>query len=157
MEHGPEKMKSLEKSPEKMKSAEKIKEEDVVTQREMKEVFKGSGAKRKKFIPRKSTRKRQKMEEDAEKEELKGFLDIIPRGDVPIEVELDSEHGSERMKSPEKIEEEDVDTQKEMKEVYKESGEKRKKSLLKKAQEVLLRDKRWKKMLRRKISKDIWI
>ncbi|GKC46772.1 hypothetical protein Tco_1064494, partial [Tanacetum coccineum] len=30
---------------------------------------------------------------------------------------VDLEHGSERMKSPEKIEEEDVDTQKEMKEV----------------------------------------
>ncbi|GKC57162.1 hypothetical protein Tco_1084760 [Tanacetum coccineum] len=37
---------------------------------------------------------------------------------------MDLEHGSERMKSPEKIEEEDVDTQKEMKEVSKESGAK---------------------------------
>ncbi|GKB95878.1 hypothetical protein Tco_0982015 [Tanacetum coccineum] len=82
-EHGSEKM----KSPEKMKSAEKIEEEDVATQKEMKEVSKESGAKRKKSIPRKSTRKRQKMEEDAEKEELKGFLDIIPREEVPIEVE----------------------------------------------------------------------
>ncbi|GJW07082.1 putative reverse transcriptase domain-containing protein [Tanacetum coccineum] len=82
-EHGSEIM----KSPEKMKSAEKIEEEDVATQKEMKEVSKGSGAKRKKSIPRKSTRKRQKMEEDAEKEELKGFLDIIPREEVPIEVE----------------------------------------------------------------------
>ncbi|GJR90824.1 hypothetical protein Tco_0214835 [Tanacetum coccineum] len=34
---------------------------------------------------------------------------------------MDLEHGSERMKSPKKIEEEDVDTQKEMKEVSKES------------------------------------
>ncbi|GJU91911.1 hypothetical protein Tco_1304334 [Tanacetum coccineum] len=75
------------KSPEKTKSAEKIEEEDVATQKEMKEVSKKTGAKRKKFIPRKSTRKRQKMEEDAEKEELKGFLDIIPREEVPIEVE----------------------------------------------------------------------
>ncbi|GJS89508.1 putative ribonuclease H-like domain-containing protein [Tanacetum coccineum] len=41
----------------------------------------------KKSIPRKSIRKRQKMEEDTEKEELKGFLDIIPREEVPIEVE----------------------------------------------------------------------
>ncbi|GJR62896.1 hypothetical protein Tco_1505058 [Tanacetum coccineum] len=82
-EHGSEIM----KSPKKMKSAEKIKEEDVATQKEMKEVSKESGAKRKKSIPRKSTRKRQKMEEDAEKEELKGFLDIIPREEVPIEVE----------------------------------------------------------------------
>ncbi|GJZ80594.1 hypothetical protein Tco_0645588 [Tanacetum coccineum] len=35
----------------------------------------------------KSTRKRQKIEEDSEKEELKEFLDIIPREEVPIEVE----------------------------------------------------------------------
>ncbi|GJU99569.1 hypothetical protein Tco_1328840 [Tanacetum coccineum] len=39
------------------------------------------------------------------------------------------EHGSEKMKSPEKIEEKDVDVQKEVKEVVKESGAKRKKSL----------------------------
>ncbi|GJV36173.1 hypothetical protein Tco_1408650 [Tanacetum coccineum] len=77
----------VEHGSEKMKSPEKIEEEDVATQKEMKEVSKESGAKRKKSIPRKSTRKRQKMEEDAEKEELKGFLDIIPREDVPIEVE----------------------------------------------------------------------
>ncbi|GKC59779.1 hypothetical protein Tco_1087377 [Tanacetum coccineum] len=75
------------KSPEKIKSAEKMEEEDMTTQKEMKEVSKETGAKRKKSIPRKSTRKRQKMEEDAEKEELKGFLDIIPREEVPIEVE----------------------------------------------------------------------
>ncbi|GJW71036.1 hypothetical protein Tco_0127953 [Tanacetum coccineum] len=36
---------------------------------------------------RKSTRKRQKLEEDAEKDELKGFLDIVPREEAPIEVE----------------------------------------------------------------------
>ncbi|GJX93316.1 hypothetical protein Tco_0347902 [Tanacetum coccineum] len=74
-EHGSEK----QKSPKKEKSPEKIMEEEVDTQEEMKEVVKEPGAKRKKSIPRKSTRKRQKMEEDAEKEELKGFLDIIPR------------------------------------------------------------------------------
>ncbi|GJX44905.1 hypothetical protein Tco_0261581 [Tanacetum coccineum] len=83
VEHGSEK----KKSPEKMKSAEKMEEEDVTTQKEMKEVSKETRAKRKKSIPRKSTRKRQKMEEDAEKEELKGFLDIIAREEVPIEVE----------------------------------------------------------------------
>ncbi|GJW84563.1 hypothetical protein Tco_0157708 [Tanacetum coccineum] len=71
---------------EKRKSPEKIEEEDVDTQEEMKEVVKELGAKRKKSIPRKSTRKRQKMEEDAKKEELKGFLDKIPREEVPIEV-----------------------------------------------------------------------
>ncbi|GJW52077.1 hypothetical protein Tco_0093428 [Tanacetum coccineum] len=64
---------------------------------------------------------------------------------------MDMEHGSEKMKSPKTIEEEDVDTQKEMKEVVKESGAKRKKSLPRK--EGLLRDKSWKKMLRRKNSK----
>ncbi|GJU89043.1 hypothetical protein Tco_1301466 [Tanacetum coccineum] len=71
------------KGIEKMKSPEKIEEEDADTQKEMKEVVKESGAKRKKSLPRKRrTVKRQKLEEDAEKEELKGFLDIIPREDV---------------------------------------------------------------------------
>ncbi|GKG66029.1 hypothetical protein Tco_0690929, partial [Tanacetum coccineum] len=55
---------------EKMKSPEKIEEEDVDTQEEIKEVVKETGAKRKKSIPRKSIRKRQKMEKDAEKKEL---------------------------------------------------------------------------------------
>ncbi|GJX59682.1 hypothetical protein Tco_0291072 [Tanacetum coccineum] len=81
-EHGSGKQKSpemsLEKSPEKMKSAEKMEEDDVA---------KETGAKRKKCIPRKITMKIQKMEEDVEKVELKGFLDIIPREEVPIEVE----------------------------------------------------------------------
>ncbi|GKC67386.1 hypothetical protein Tco_1099984 [Tanacetum coccineum] len=75
------------KSPEKEKSPEKTVEEEVDTQGEKKEVVKEPGAKRKKSIPRKSTRKRQKMEEDTEKEDLKEFLDIIPREEVPIEVE----------------------------------------------------------------------
>ncbi|GJZ05326.1 hypothetical protein Tco_0538601 [Tanacetum coccineum] len=70
VEHGSER----KKSPEKIKSAKKMEEEDVATQKEMKEVSKETGAKRKKSIPRKSTRKRQKMEEDAEKEgTLPGF------------------------------------------------------------------------------------
>ncbi|GJV08610.1 putative ribonuclease H-like domain-containing protein [Tanacetum coccineum] len=80
----------LEHGSEKMKSPEKIEEEDVDTQKEMKEVSKESGAKRKKSLPRKSTRstvKRQKMEEDAEKEDLKGYLDIVPREDVVEDVE----------------------------------------------------------------------
>ncbi|GKG58844.1 hypothetical protein Tco_0594614, partial [Tanacetum coccineum] len=69
MEHGTEKMKSLEK----MKSPEKIEEKDDDIQEEMKEVVKQCGAKRKKSIPRKRRIvKRQKLEEDAEKEELKG-------------------------------------------------------------------------------------
>ncbi|GJR65548.1 hypothetical protein Tco_0011613 [Tanacetum coccineum] len=70
VEHGSEKKKSPEKSPEKMKSAEKMEEEDEKT-----------------WTSRVEEEKRQKMEEDAEKEELKGFLDIIPREEVPIEVE----------------------------------------------------------------------
>ncbi|GKD20623.1 hypothetical protein Tco_1222326 [Tanacetum coccineum] len=77
----------MEHGPEKMKCVEKMEEDDVATQKEMKEVVKEPGAKRKKSIPRKNTRKRQKMEEDAEKEELKGFLDIIPTEEVPIEIE----------------------------------------------------------------------
>ncbi|GKD08659.1 hypothetical protein Tco_1188344 [Tanacetum coccineum] len=82
-----EKGSKKQKSPEKERSPEKIVEEKVVTQEEKEEVVKEPGAKRKKSIPRKSTRKRQKMEEDSEKEELKEFLDIIPREEVPIEVE----------------------------------------------------------------------
>ncbi|GKC55538.1 hypothetical protein Tco_1078283 [Tanacetum coccineum] len=82
IKHGSGKQKSPEKSPEKspkkMKSAKKMKEDDVA---------KETGAKRKKSIPRKSIRKRQKLEEDAKKEELKGFLDIIPREEVPMDVE----------------------------------------------------------------------
>ncbi|GJX84824.1 hypothetical protein Tco_0335598 [Tanacetum coccineum] len=73
---------------EKIKSPEKIEEEGVDTQEEMKEVVKESGAKRKKSLPRKRrTDKRQKLEEDAEKEELKGFLDIIPREEFAEDVE----------------------------------------------------------------------
>ncbi|GKD54373.1 hypothetical protein Tco_1287760, partial [Tanacetum coccineum] len=82
-----EKGSKKQKSPEKERSPEKIVEEKVVTQEEKEEVVKEPGTKRKKSIPRKSTRKRQKMEEDSEKEELKEFLDIIPREEVPIEVE----------------------------------------------------------------------
>ncbi|GJV40154.1 putative ribonuclease H-like domain-containing protein [Tanacetum coccineum] len=75
-EHGSEQ----QKSPEKEKSPEKIVEEEVQTQEEKKEVIKEPGAKRKKSIPRKSTRKRQKMEEDTvENKELNEFLDIIQR------------------------------------------------------------------------------
>ncbi|GJS79216.1 putative ribonuclease H-like domain-containing protein [Tanacetum coccineum] len=80
-DHGSEK----QKSPTKEKSPEKVMEEEIDTQEELKEGIKEPGAKRKKSIPRKSTRKRQKLEEDAEKDE--GFLDIVPREEAPIEVE----------------------------------------------------------------------
>ncbi|GJW41994.1 putative ribonuclease H-like domain-containing protein [Tanacetum coccineum] len=53
---------------------EKVVEEEIDTQEELKEGVKEPGAKRKKSIPRKSTRKRQKLEEDAEKDELKDFM-----------------------------------------------------------------------------------
>ncbi|GJR39162.1 hypothetical protein Tco_1214846 [Tanacetum coccineum] len=65
--------------------SEKVVEEEIGTQEELKQDVKEPAAKRKKSIPRKTTRKRQKLEEDAEKDELKGFLDIVPREEVPIE------------------------------------------------------------------------
>ncbi|GJY44144.1 hypothetical protein Tco_0432357 [Tanacetum coccineum] len=90
-EHGSGKQKSPQKSPVKSpakeKSPEKVVEEESETQEALKEGVKEPAAKRKKSIPRKSTRKRQKLEEDAEKDELKGFLDIVPREEAPIEVE----------------------------------------------------------------------
>ncbi|GJV56470.1 hypothetical protein Tco_1457475 [Tanacetum coccineum] len=90
-EKGSKKQKSPEKertkSPEKERSTEKIVEEEAVTQEEREEVVKEPATKRKKSIPRKTTRKRQKLEEDAEKDELKGFLDIVPREEAPIEIE----------------------------------------------------------------------
>ncbi|GJW14290.1 hypothetical protein Tco_0018423 [Tanacetum coccineum] len=79
-----------EHGSERMKSPEKIEEEDVDTQKEMKEVSKESGAKRKKSLPRKRTKstvKRQKIELDDEKEDLKVYLDIVPREDVAEDVE----------------------------------------------------------------------
>ncbi|GJT62199.1 putative reverse transcriptase domain-containing protein [Tanacetum coccineum] len=80
----------MEHGSEKMKSPEKIEEEDVDTQKEMKEMSKESGAKRKKSLPRKSTRgtvKRQKMDQETEKEDLKGYLDIVPREEFAEDVE----------------------------------------------------------------------
>ncbi|GJV44277.1 hypothetical protein Tco_1428813 [Tanacetum coccineum] len=46
--------------------------------------------KRKKYLPRRRTRstaKKQKVEQDDEKEELKNYLDIVPREDVAVDVE----------------------------------------------------------------------
>ncbi|GJT51758.1 hypothetical protein Tco_0977915 [Tanacetum coccineum] len=77
-----------EHGSERMKSPEKIEEEDVDTQKEVKEVAKESGAKRKKSLPRKrSTVKRQKIEIDDEKEDLKVYLDIVPRNYAAEDVE----------------------------------------------------------------------
>ncbi|GJR79334.1 hypothetical protein Tco_0150119 [Tanacetum coccineum] len=84
----------MEHGSEKMKSPKKIEEKDADTQKEVKEVVKESGAKRKKSLPRKRRIvKRQKLEEDAEKEELKGFLDIIPREEFAEDVESLSTKG----------------------------------------------------------------
>ncbi|GKB32643.1 hypothetical protein Tco_0872044 [Tanacetum coccineum] len=82
-DHGSEK----KQSPTKEKSPEKVVEEEIHTQEELQEAIKEPGEKRKKSILRKTTRKRQKLEEDAEKDELKGFLDIVPREEAPIEIE----------------------------------------------------------------------
>ncbi|GJT13634.1 hypothetical protein Tco_0860676 [Tanacetum coccineum] len=80
-----EKGSKKQKSPEEERSTEKIMEEEAVTQEERKEVVKEPAAKRKKSIPRKTTRKRQKLEVDTEKDQLKRFLDIVPREEAPIE------------------------------------------------------------------------
>ncbi|GJV90682.1 hypothetical protein Tco_1538495 [Tanacetum coccineum] len=82
-----EKASKKQKSPEKKRSSEKIVKEEAVAQEEKEEVVKELAAKRKKSIPRKTTRKRQKLEEDTDKDELKTFLDIVPREDAPIEVD----------------------------------------------------------------------
>ncbi|GJV32611.1 putative reverse transcriptase domain-containing protein, partial [Tanacetum coccineum] len=67
----------MEHETEKMKSPEKIEEEDVDTQEEMKEVVKETGAKRKKSIPRKSTRKRQKMRGDGSSKNYKVLSEML--------------------------------------------------------------------------------
>ncbi|GJR66612.1 hypothetical protein Tco_0012677 [Tanacetum coccineum] len=59
-----EKGSKKQKSPEKERSTEKLVEEEVVTQEEREEVVKEPATKRKKSIPKKITRKRQKLEED---------------------------------------------------------------------------------------------
>ncbi|GJR89235.1 hypothetical protein Tco_0213246 [Tanacetum coccineum] len=72
---------------EKERTTEKIVEEEAGAQEERKEAVNEPAAKRKKSIPRKTTRKRQKLEVETEKEELKTFLDIVPREEAPIDIE----------------------------------------------------------------------
>ncbi|GKC57872.1 hypothetical protein Tco_1085470 [Tanacetum coccineum] len=77
----------LEIEMEKKKSAEfqEIKEEQIE-----KDTSKKTTGKRKKYLPRRRTRstaKKQKVEQDDEKEELKNYLDIVPREDVAVDVE----------------------------------------------------------------------
>ncbi|GKA23958.1 hypothetical protein Tco_0709991 [Tanacetum coccineum] len=77
----------LEIEKEKKKPAEfqEIKEEQIE-----KDTSKKTTGKRKKYLPRRRTRstaKKQKVEQDDEKEELKNYLDIVPREDVAVDVE----------------------------------------------------------------------
>ncbi|GJW19361.1 hypothetical protein Tco_0026797 [Tanacetum coccineum] len=77
----------LEIEKEKKKPAEfqEIKEEQIE-----KDTSKKTTGKRKKYLPRRRTRstaKKQKVEQDDEKEELKNYLDIVKREDVAVDVE----------------------------------------------------------------------
>ncbi|GKC14721.1 hypothetical protein Tco_1011503 [Tanacetum coccineum] len=77
----------LEIEKEKKKPAEfqEIEEEQIE-----KDTSKKTTGKRKKYLPRRRTRstaKKQKVEQDDEKEELKNYLDIVPREDVTVDVE----------------------------------------------------------------------
>ncbi|GJS61911.1 hypothetical protein Tco_0656695 [Tanacetum coccineum] len=77
----------LEIEKEKKKPAEfqEIEEEQIE-----KDISKKTTGKRKKYLPRRRTRstaKKQKVEQDDEKEELKSYLDIVPREDVTVDVE----------------------------------------------------------------------
>ncbi|GJS92522.1 hypothetical protein Tco_0799490 [Tanacetum coccineum] len=57
---------------------------------EIEQIEKDTTGKRKKFLPRKRTKsatKRQKVELDDEKEDLKGYLDIVPREDVAVDID----------------------------------------------------------------------
>ncbi|GJX35187.1 hypothetical protein Tco_0246744 [Tanacetum coccineum] len=77
----------LEIEKEKKKPAEfqEIKEEQIEKYNSKK-----TTGKRKKYLTRRRTRstaKKQKVEQDDEKEELKNYLDIVPREDVVVDVE----------------------------------------------------------------------
>ncbi|GKC59706.1 hypothetical protein Tco_1087304 [Tanacetum coccineum] len=70
---------------------EKEKKKPAETQEiETEQIEKDTIGKRKKSLPRKRTRssiKKQKVELDDEKEDLKGYLDIVPREDVAVDVD----------------------------------------------------------------------
>ncbi|GJS47139.1 hypothetical protein Tco_0597260, partial [Tanacetum coccineum] len=75
---------ALDEEREKKKPAE-FQEEQIE-----KDISKKTTGKRKKYLPRRRTRstaKKQKVEQDDEKEELKKYLDIVPREDVAVDVE----------------------------------------------------------------------
>ncbi|GJZ33152.1 hypothetical protein Tco_0578588, partial [Tanacetum coccineum] len=78
----------LEIEKEKKKPAEfqEIEEEQI-----KKDISKKTTGKRKKYLPRRRTRstaKKQKVEQDDEKEELKNYLDIVPREEVAVDVDF---------------------------------------------------------------------
>ncbi|GJU73583.1 hypothetical protein Tco_1264988 [Tanacetum coccineum] len=68
------------------KSPEKVVEEESETQEELKECVKEPAAKRKKSIPRKTTRKRQKLEEDAENNGL--AIHMLTEKKYPLSQEM---------------------------------------------------------------------
>ncbi|GJT99102.1 putative ribonuclease H-like domain-containing protein [Tanacetum coccineum] len=69
---------------------EKIDEEEIAQRKIEKDTSKKTIGKRKKSLPRTTTRsstKKQKVELNDEKEDLKGYLDIVPREDVAVNVD----------------------------------------------------------------------
>ncbi|GJR28893.1 hypothetical protein Tco_1105125 [Tanacetum coccineum] len=89
-EKGSKKQKSPEKekakSPEKERSTEKIVEEEAVTQEEREEVVKEPVTKRKKSIPRKTTRRDQKLKKILRRWNSREFW-ICPREEASLEIE----------------------------------------------------------------------
>ncbi|GJY40681.1 hypothetical protein Tco_0427951 [Tanacetum coccineum] len=74
----------------KMKDFEGMSYDEIRAIFEKKDTSKKTTRKRKKYLPRRRTRstaKKQKVEQDDEKEELKNYLDIVPREDVAVDVE----------------------------------------------------------------------
>ncbi|GJX33184.1 hypothetical protein Tco_0243039 [Tanacetum coccineum] len=70
----------IEKEKKKPVEFQEIEEEQIE-----KDISKKTTGKRKKYLPRRRTRstaKKQKVEQDDEKEELKNYLDIVPREDI---------------------------------------------------------------------------
>ncbi|GKB90954.1 ribonuclease H-like domain-containing protein [Tanacetum coccineum] len=68
----------------------KMKDFEGMSYDEIRTIFEKTTGKRKKYLPRRRTRstaKKQMVEQDDEKEELKNYLDIVPREDVAVDVE----------------------------------------------------------------------
>ncbi|GKC92076.1 hypothetical protein Tco_1157518, partial [Tanacetum coccineum] len=74
----------------KMKDFERMSYDVIRPIFEKKDISKKTTGKRKKYLPRRRTRstaKKQKVELEDEKEYLKGYLDIVPREDVVVDVD----------------------------------------------------------------------